>query len=140
MNTSRLFEFPTVFSETGINILPYAQQRFAAGGMSFCFNILPYSSTLCHNLICRKGKGFEEIRIFSEYQNIFQKLLSLKRPTVHTDSWPCLYRIPVLILYIGHQSNVAGSLDRYRQRSLVLCTITGDTTGKNLAPLGNVPL
>ncbi len=43
-----------------------------------------------------------------------------------------------LILNIGHKREMTGSLDRYGKRSLMLCTVAGDPSGKDLSSLGYV--
>ena len=51
-----------------------------------------------------------------------------------------LAHLSVLVLNVGHERNVARSLDSRGQRSLVLSTVAGDTARKDLASLGNVSL
>jgi len=38
---------------------------------------------------------------------------------------------------VGHECNVAGTLDSNGQLTLMLCTCTGDTAGQDLRSLGN---
>ena len=45
-----------------------------------------------------------------------------------------------LILHIGHQGDMASPLHCNSQCPLMLCAVPGDTAGKNLTPLGNIPL
>lgn len=43
------------------------------------------------------------------------------------------------IYCVWHQSNVAGTFDRYRESSLVFCTGAGDPSRKDLSALGHIP-
>ena len=44
----------------------------------------------------------------------------------------------ILILNIRHQSNMTRSLDRYCKRSLMLCAVSCDPSGKNLTSFRNI--
>jgi hypothetical protein len=59
---------------------------------------------------------------------------------INAQKGPELVRaLKCLVLRVGHQSHVAGPLDGYGKRSLVLGAIAGYAAGKDLSALRNVP-
>ena len=55
----------------------------------------------------------------------------------HPSMVRCSY-IDELVLNVGHQCNVTCSLDSNSQSSLMFCTVSGDSSRKDLSSLGNV--
>lgn len=45
-----------------------------------------------------------------------------------------------LLCCVRHKSDMSCSFDRYSERSLMLCTVPGDPSRKNLSSLGNISL
>ena len=74
----------------------------------------------------------------SNFVSSTEKLPFKKRavaPADHLSAFtttPHYYR---LVLYIGHKRYVSCTLNRYCQRTLMLCTVSRDSSGKDLTPL-----
>ncbi len=67
-------------------------------------------------------------------------MLNKKQPeSLYISNSGCIV-IPGSILDIGHQRDMTGSLDRNRQRSLVLCAVSCDSSRKDLPALGDKSL
>src|SRR5699024_10075751 len=83
---------------------------------------------------------FEQGRmiIFPQIPGYRKKPLNAGSPAPKGFSFIYLYKPNQLLLYVRHQSNVTISLNSYSQRSLMFCTVSCDSSRKDLSSFRDV--